>query len=90
MSFGLLSRAPCQVSVTVSTFDPSGFIREIRRPVCSQKTIAPLGVEGLAVGGAGVLAEEAQSPVGADFIRFLGLDVLEQERAVGAARAAPR
>jgi hypothetical protein len=37
MSLGLFSRLPCQASTTVSTAEPSGAMREIRRPFCSQK-----------------------------------------------------
>ena len=41
MSFGLLSRLPSQASTTASTFEPSGSIRETRRPFCSQKITRP-------------------------------------------------
>ena len=45
MSLGLLSRLPDQVSTTVSTPEPSAFIRETRRPFCSQKMIRPSGAK---------------------------------------------
>ena len=80
MSLGLFSRFPSKVSTTVSTPVPSRFIRETRRPVCSQKAIRPSASNVWPLASSVFSRTSWSVPSGA--IRSAPRPVLEQERAV--------
>ena len=67
MSLGLFSRLPDQVSTTVSTADPSRLHPRDPPAVLLAEDDPAVGGEGLAVGRAGLLAEDLRPlPSGAE------------------------
>ena len=85
MSLGLLSRAPDQVSATVVTLAAVGVHPRDPAAVLLAEDDRAARAEGLAVGGAGLLAQQlSRRRPGCQPVGPLGLDVLEQQRAVRA------
>ncbi len=90
MSLGLLRRAPDQVSASRST--PRAVSVHPRYPpaVLLAENDGAAGSQGLAVGGAGLLAKQLERAIGVEPKCPLGLDILEKQRSVRRTRAGLR